>query len=155
MQDRILTRRITLKDNLVSSTEAARLKWNKYFWRLAYGSGFCGCLCYTEQSVILVSPALSLSVIAWYEPSACHLCHSLCWKQALFRALQLVSAMFKPDNVAALKQTFIAVCWNQIFFLKHLNQTAYVLKSDIAGSTMASSSVEALTHCICVSHYFE
>ncbi len=63
--------------------------------------------------------------------------------------------MFKPDNVSALQQAFIAMCWNQIFFSKHLNQTAYVSKTGIAGTIIESSSVKALTHCTCFSHSFE
>lgn len=40
------------------------------------------------------------------------------------------------------------------FFLKHLNQTAYVLKSDMAESIIASSQEMAFRHGMCVSHCF-
>lgn len=67
----------------------------------------------------------------------CLLCfnHSVMWticlsslsllvlKAGIVQSIQTGQCMFKPDNVAALQQAFIAMCWNQIvFFLSQSTQ---------------------------------
>lgn len=69
-------------------------------------------------------------IIAWREPSACHPCHCVCWKQALFKALhrlgvcsiqttqhiQHARSVFKPDCVFFFQRTQFKkhMCWKLI-----------------------------------------
>lgn len=91
-----------------------------------------------------------LQLLRWCEPSACRLCHSLCWKQPLFKALKLISVCSNQTTPTS----FIAMCWNHFLkkiFFKLLN---HMLKYDMTRSILASSSVQDLMHCMCDSHCF-
>lgn len=92
---------------------ATGIKWNKYFRQLAYGGSSCGYVNFRKSSSYL---RLLLLVITSCEPSAYHLCRSMCWKQPLFKAL-------KPAGASA-------HCYYRVFDFFCLFFVLEALKSD-------------------------
>lgn len=73
-----------------------------------------------------MSPALSVAVIASCGPSARHLRHSLYWKQALFKALKLVSLFSNQTTFQHSNKPLLLSVWTVFLFFVFLK----ALKSD-------------------------
>lgn len=74
---------------------------------------------YVDVWVTRCNPTICVScvsIIAWCEPSACHLCRSLCWKQALFKAFKLVSVCSNQTMLQHSSKLLLLCVETRLFF---------------------------------------